>query len=245
MVLPATAEVVAGFMAAAEAAPEDLSAIVNVMPCPPLPFVAPEHHGEVVVFAMLAYAGEAEAGQRALAPFRELTTPYADLTQPMSYSGMYPPEEGGEGMPPMKVTGRSLFVNHVDRAGAEAILAAMGKLDVPLRAVQLRVVDGAAARVPADATAYAHRANRIMVVVVASYASLDGRPASQAWVEGLANALDQGLTGIYVNFLSGEGPARIRAAYPGMTFDRLAAIKATYDPTNLFRSNENIPPANA
>ncbi|NJD29362.1 MAG: FAD-binding oxidoreductase [Chloroflexi bacterium] len=241
LVLPASAEVVQGFMAAAEAAPEELSAIVNVMPCPPLPFVAPEHHGTTVIFAFLGFAGETEAGQRALAPFRALTTPHADLTRPMAYPEMYPPEEG-EG-PGFAVTGRSLFIDHVDRAAAETIVAAMDRLDAPLRAVQLRVVDGAAARVPADATAYAHRSNRIMAIVVASYASLEERPSRQAWVEGVAGAIDQGLTGIYVNFLSGEGPERIRAAYPGATFDRLAAIKARYDPANLFRSNENIPPA--
>jgi FAD/FMN-containing dehydrogenase len=243
MVVPATPDTVAGFMAAAEAAPEELSAIVNVMPCPPLPFVAPEHHGEAVIFAFVGYAGPAEAGMAALQPFRELATPYADLTRPMPYPGMYPPEP--EAAPSFAVTGRSLFVDHVDRAGAEAILAAMATSEAPLRAVQLRVVDGAAARVPVEATAYAHRRNRIMVVIVASYASLDERPSRQAWVDGVADALDQGLTGIYVNFLSGEGMARIRAAYPGATFDRLSAIKARYDPTNLFRSNENIPPAAA
>jgi FAD/FMN-containing dehydrogenase len=56
-------------------------------------------------------------------------------------------------------------------------------------------------------------------------------------------ALNQGDDGVYVNFLSDEGPARVRAAYPGKTWDRLAAIKAKYDPTNLFRRNQNIPPA--
>jgi len=50
-------------------------------------------------------------------------------------------------------------------------------------------------------------------------------------------------TGAYVNFVAEEGPKRVRAAYPGATWDRLAAVKATYDPGNLFRRNQNIPPA--
>lgn len=244
LVLPATPAVVAGFMAAAEAAPEELSAIVNVMPCPPLPFVDETHHGETVVFAFIGYAGQAEAGMAALQPFRDLVTPYADLTRPMPYPEMYTDEEEGDG-PPLMIAGRSLFIDHLDDARAEAIVSAMAAIDAPLRAVQLRVVDGAAARVPVEATAYAHRANRIMTIVVASYATLEERAARQAWVDALADRLDQGLPGIYVNFLSGEGPERIRAAYPGPTFDRLAAIKARYDPTNLFRSNENIAPAPA
>ncbi len=57
-----------------------------------------------------------------------------------------------------------------------------------------------------------------------------------------AAALRQGDDGAYVNFLTDEGEARVRAAYPGATWERLRAVKATYDPTNLFRSNQNIPP---
>jgi hypothetical protein len=53
----------------------------------------------------------------------------------------------------------------------------------------------------------------------------------------------QGEPGVYVNFLGNEGPARVREAYPGPTWDRLRKIKAAYDPTNLFRLNHNIPPA--
>ena len=64
-----------------------------------------------------------------------------------------------------------------------------------------------------------------------------------AWVTDFAAALRQSDGGAYVNFLGDEGEARIRAAYPGSTWDRLAAIKGRYDPTNLFRLNQNIPPA--
>ena len=82
MVLPATAETVQGFIAAAEAAPDELSTIANVMPCPPLPFVDEQHHGSLVIFAMLGFAGVVEAGQAALAPFRALAEPLADMVRP-------------------------------------------------------------------------------------------------------------------------------------------------------------------
>jgi FAD/FMN-containing dehydrogenase len=85
LLLPATAEVIAAFVAEAEAAPDELSTIANVLPAPPLPFVPPEHHGRLVVMAMLCHAGEVEAGQRAVAPFRALATPVADLVRPMPY----------------------------------------------------------------------------------------------------------------------------------------------------------------
>ncbi|HJS27388.1 MAG TPA: BBE domain-containing protein, partial [Actinomycetota bacterium] len=65
----------------------------------------------------------------------------------------------------------------------------------------------------------------------------------EPWVRRLAAALHQGDDAAYVNFLGDEGPDRIRAAYPGGTWDRLRRIKARYDPTNLFHLNQNIPPA--
>ena len=65
------------------------------------------------------------------------------------------------------------------------------------------------------------------------------------WVNEYADDLRQGYPGAYVNFLADEGEDRVRAAYPGETWDRLAAVKRQYDPTNLFRLNQNIPPAEA
>jgi FAD/FMN-containing dehydrogenase len=110
---------------------------------------------------------------------------------------------------------------------------------------QLRVLGGAVARVPAEATAYAHRSSRIMVNVANFYDGVDDLPRRRRWVEDLVADLHQGDAGAYVNFVYDEGPERVRAAYPGATWDRLAAIKATYDPANLFRLNQNIPPAPA
>jgi len=66
--------------------------------------------------------------------------------------------------------------------------------------------------------------------------------AHRGWVMKFADALRQDDAGAYVGFLGDEGEERVRAAYPGATWDRLAAVKATYDPTNLFRLNQNVPP---
>jgi FAD/FMN-containing dehydrogenase len=70
-----------------------------------------------------------------------------------------------------------------------------------------------------------------------------GVTVREAWVSDFAAALRQEDAGAYVNFLGDDGQARLRQAYPGPTWDRLAAVKARYDPTNLFRLNQNIPPA--
>jgi FAD/FMN-containing dehydrogenase len=240
LVLPATVETVVGFVAAAEAAPDEVSTIANIMPCPPMPFVPEEHHGRIVILAMIAYAGPPLDGLRAVAPFRALATPIADQLGPIRYPAMYPPED--DSYHPLAVS-RTMFIDHVDRAVAETIVQHLEASDAAMRAAQLRILGGAVARVPVEATAYAHRSSRIMVNVAAFYESPDDRPAKQAWVESFASALQQDDESAYVNFVGDEGPDRVRAAYPGATWDRLAAIKARYDPDNLFRRNQNVPPA--
>jgi FAD/FMN-containing dehydrogenase len=239
LILPATADVIASFMAEAASAPEELSTIANVMPCPPMPFVPAEHHGELVVFALLVYAGDVEAGERAVAPFRALATPIADLLKPMPYPEIYPPDD-----PDYRPTAaaRTMFVDTVDRGVAETIVGHLRASDATMRVAQLRMLGGAMARVPVEATAFAHRTSRIMVNVAAFYEGPDDRIVRERWVTEFAAALRQGDDGAYVNFLGDEGEARIRQAYPGSTWERLAAVKARYDPTNLFRLNQNVPP---
>jgi len=241
LILPATPDVIASFIAEAEAAPEELSTIANIMPSPPMPFVPEEYHGQLIVMAMMVYAGNVEAGERAVAPFRSLATPIADMLRPMPYPEMFPPEPGDYHP---TAAARTMFVNTIDRDVAETIYEYLQASDATMRVAQLRVLGGAMARVPDDATAYSHRQSRIMVNLAAFYDGPEDRVVRENWVADFAAALHQGDSGAYVNFLSDEGAARVRDAYPGSTWDRLAAIKARYDPTNLFRLNQNISPAN-
>jgi FAD/FMN-containing dehydrogenase len=240
LVLPATAETVAGFIAAAEAAPDEVSTIANVMPCPPMPFIAEEHHGSLVILGMLAYAGDASDGDRALAPFRALAEPLADMVKPIPYPEMFPPDDPD--YHPTAVA-RTMFMDHIDLPVARTIMEFLTASDAEMRVAQLRVLGGAAALVPDDATAYAHRASKIMVNLAAFYEGDEDKARRQVWLDEFAAAVDQGDPGEYVNFVGDEGEAGVRAAYPGATWDRLAAIKATYDPENLFRLNQNVPPA--
>jgi hypothetical protein len=134
-------------------------------------------------------------------------------------------------------------VNSVGRATAQAIIDRVGASSAQMAVTQLRVLGGALARVPSEATAYAHRASRIMVNVAAIYGDPAVRPEHEAWVADLMRQLDDGDSAAYVGFLADEGEERIRAAYPGATYGRLAAVKARYDPDNVFRLNQNVPPA--
>jgi len=240
LVLPATAQTVAGFVSLADAAPDELTTIANVMNCPPMPFVPEEYHGRVVILGMLCYAGDSEGGERALAPFRALAQPIADQLQPMSYTGMFPPEDAD--YQPTAVA-RTMFVERIGEAEAAIIVDRLEASDASLRAAQLRVHGGAIARVPADATAFAHRSAPILVNVAAFYEGEEDRPRRQAWVDELAARLHQGIDGAYVNFVGDEGERGVNAAYPEATRQRLSRIKARYDPDNFFHRNQNIPAA--
>ncbi len=240
LVLPATPDVIAGFIAAAEAAPDEVSTIANVMPAPPMPFLPEERHGELVVLGMLAHAGDPDAADAALAPFRALAEPYADLVKPMGYPEMFPPDDPDYHPTAVATT---MFMDHVGLAEAETIVELLLASDAEMRVAQLRVLGGAVARVPADATAYAHRSSRILVNLAAFFEGDEERRQRQAWVDDFAARLDQGDPGAYVNFIGDEDAERVRAAYPAATYERLAAVKRRYDPDNLFRLNQNVLPA--
>ncbi|MET0566133.1 MAG: FAD-binding oxidoreductase [Acidimicrobiia bacterium] len=240
LILPATPETVAGFVELADSAPDELSTIATVMKAPPMPFLPEELHGQVIFFTLLVYTGDPDSGEAVVAPFRKLATPLSDMLQPSRYAGIYEGEE--EGAPPGVFAVRNLFVDNIDRAAAETIIDQVTASTSAMAVTQIRVLGGAIPRVPEETTAYAHRRQPIMLNIASMFEQLDEAATHQAWVDGLATALgDKGIA--YVNFIGDESPERVRQAYPGKTWERLQEIKHRYDPMNLFRLNQNIPPA--
>jgi FAD/FMN-containing dehydrogenase len=240
LLLPATAEVIEGLIAAAEAAPAELSMIANVLKAPPLPFVPAERHGEPVVMIQMVYAGGADAGRRAIAPIRGLATPVMDMVRPIHYPEIYPEVEGPR---PAFAGGTNVLVDALPARAGETILAHIEAATAPMAAVQLRVLGGAMARVPDDATAFGHRGAKLMVNVAVMYQRPEERAEHEAWAADVVRAMSDGPGApAYVGFIGDEGEEGVRRAYPAATLDRLAQVKRRYDPDNLFRRNLNILP---
>ncbi len=239
LILPASPQVITGFLEAAHEAPEELSTIANVMIAPPLPFLPEAAHGRPVLLAQLAYVGPVDRGEQVLAPFRALAEPLADMVRPMRYPELY----AGPEQEARFATGANFFADSLEPAAAEAMLEELPKSTAPMGAVQLRVLGGALARVPNDATAFAHRDRGLFVNVAAMYVDGGEKDIHDGWVNGLADSLGRDGAGGYVGFLGEEDEATVRAAYPGATWDRLREVKRRYDPDNLFHLNHNIPPA--
>ena len=239
--MPPTREVLRGLESAAANAPEALTTISFLMPAPPAPFIPEAIHGQMTLAVMFVYDGDPEAGQAALAPFRALATPMAELVMPMPYVGIYEMLKDAEQRTP--ASHRSLFLDSLDDAAIDTILEHMAAPSSPVAMTQIRILGGALARVPTDATAFAHRDAKVMVVIITPFEDLAEAPVHAAWTHGFFEALRPRATGVYSNFLEVEGEDRIHEAYPQATYRRLADVKRRYDPTNLFRLNQNIAPA--
>lgn len=235
LVLPATPEVVAKFVELAAAAPDELTAIATVMPALPLPFIPEAMHGQVVFFAMMAFAGPDAAAEKALRPFRELATPIADLVGPMPYPGMYNEHEER-----MAFSVRSRLLSGFGREAAATVIEHIRASDAPLRLGEIRVLGGAFGRVAPEATAFAHRDARVMVSFIAASETATSAKRHDAWATEAVAALPAEADRVYVNFLTSDPEERKAAAYPPATWARLLAVKRQYDPENLFRLNQNV-----
>ena len=240
VLLPPTADVLRGLVAAAQAAPRELSTIsFLVNAAPPLPFLPPEHHFQPAVIAMFVYDGDPEAGQAAIEPVRRLAAPLGEMAMPMPYPAIY--QFTAEGANPSASTMRSGFFAALDDEAIETILGEMAAAPgAGMDFTQIRVLGGAMADVPAEATAFAHRDANLMVTVHAAHG--EDRTDADAWTSRFFGALAPKANGVYSNFLDDEGERRVRDAYPSGTYERLTDVKRRYDPSNLFRRNQNIRP---
>jgi FAD/FMN-containing dehydrogenase len=239
--MPATKAVLQALEPIAASAPEELTTISFLMAAPPAPFIPAEVVGQQTLAIMFVYDGDAEAGAAAIAPFRQVATPLAELTVPMPYPGIYEMLRDAEQRSPS--TARSLFLSTLDDAAIDEILARHAAPSSPFAMTQIRILGGAMARVDASATAFAHRDAAVLVTILTPFMDPAELPIHTAWTQRYIDALRPNATGVYANFLEDEGEGRIREAYPTETYRRLAEVKRRYDPTNLFHMNQNITPA--
>jgi hypothetical protein len=179
--------------------------------------------------------------ERELGRFRSMATPLVDAVEPMRYPKIY---EDGEPPHPAAMSVRSVFSDALTVEDAGAAIDALTSATADMSVLQIRVLGGALARVPEDATAFGHRNRAMILNVAAAYQDAGRRPEHEAWVRDLSTRLSGGKPGAYLNFLGDESPEAVRAAFPPSTWERLVDVKTKYDQDNLFSSNHNIPPRN-
>jgi FAD/FMN-containing dehydrogenase len=224
-------------------APDELMAIGIYWSAPPLPAVPAEMHGKPVVIVAAVYSGPAAEGERAIAPLRTLGRPIADLTSRMPFADVQ--RAFDEDYPKGRLYyWKSAYLPTLPDEAIAAFTRYAGERPSPLSTVEVWTLGGAVARVPETETAFARRAHPFLFALESNWDD-PGRAAENiAWARDAYREAERFTAGSYLNFpgFGEEGEAQLRAAY-GQNFDRLRAIKARYDPENLFRGNFNIQPA--
>jgi FAD/FMN-containing dehydrogenase len=222
--------------------PDELSTVVNLAAAPSATFLPEEVHGRRVVVVSGCHCGSPDKGAQAFRPLKQFATPIADLIGSMPYTEMQRLVDGQWGPGYCNYFKSSWLPRLVDEA-IETLLDAHEQAASPETKIQLYHFGGAVARVPPDATAFAHRNAPFLLNIAARWSDPAESDLHIGWARELHEAMRPFATGgVYVNFLGDEGHDRIRAAYGERTYQRLVELKRTYDPTNLFHINQNIPP---
>jgi FAD binding domain/Berberine and berberine like len=222
-------------------APNELMTIVIHRRAPALPFVPPELHGALVVGVVCCYSGPVEEGERALRPLKAFGSPVLDLCQPkpfLEHQSMFDPSFPHGWWYYMRACDVAELTDEVIELTADHAQ----RIQSPLTAFPIWQMGGAVADVPDGETAFNGRAAGFTFNITAMTDSATGFDEERAWSRAFWSALQPHHQGVYVNFLMEEGGDRIHEAYGAEKYARLQALKRRYDPDNLFRMNQNIPP---
>ena len=223
-------------------APDELMTIVVHRKAPPLPIIPAELHGQPVVMVICCWIGDLDEGERFIRPLREFGSPVADVCMPkpfVAHQAMLDPS-----FPP----GRWYYFKSCDVAELsdeiiDITVERSLQISSPLTSFPIWQMGGAVGRVGDDDTAFHGRTAGFTYNIGACTATAEGFEAEREWVRSFWAALEPWHQGVYVNFLGDEGADRVRQAYGPEKYERLRALKRTYDPDNVFRLNQNISPS--
>jgi hypothetical protein len=223
-------------------APDELMTIVVHRKAPPLDFIPPELHGQLVVQVVCCYSGPVEEGEKVIRPLKAFESPAADLCVPKpflehqaAFDASYP-------------HGRWYYMRSCDVVALTDDVIAVTvdhsmRIGSPLTSFPIWHIGGAMSRPPEDESAFSGRGAGHTFNITASTESSAGFDEEREWVRSFWSALAPYHSSVYVNFLMDEGEERVREAYGAAKYDRLRELKRRYDPENLFHLNQNIPPA--
>ena len=222
-------------------APDELMTIVVQRKALPLPFIPQELHGKRVLAVTCCYAGSIEEGEAAVRPLKSFGSPVLDRCEPKPYvahQAMFDPSFPH---------GWHYYVRACDVGelsdGVVDVMSEYGRQIVSsITSIALWQLGGAVARVGESETAFNGRDAAFSFNINGNSETKEGFEAEREWARSYWSALEPYHTSVYVNFLMEEGQERIRAAYGDEKYDRLKAVKRKYDPDNVLRLNQNVPP---
>ena len=221
-------------------APDEVTVWCVLRHAPPLPFLPEEWHGERILILAAFYAGDMAAGEKALQPLREIGNPIVDVIGPHPYAAWQ------QAFDPLLAPGaRNYWKSHnfveFTDGMIENFISYAESMPSPQSEIAIAQLGGAINQRSTDATAYPHRNAEFLMNLHTQWEDPARDEECIAWARDLYHAMTPHATGgTYVNFIP-EKDGNERAAY-GENYDRLVELKNKYDPTNLFRLNQNIQP---
>ena len=223
------------------AAPDELTSGALFFSMPPAPFVPPELHGERVIAIPVCYAGPIEDGEQVLRPLREFGSPLADFVEPMPF-GVAQLSADFLWPPGYRQYWKSSFLTALSDLAIETMVGHFANVPSPLTVIVVDHLGGAVSRVGPDETAFPHRAWPYNLLISSAWADPADSERNIRWTREFYAAMEPQLAqAIYSNYmyLGDESEQRADQVY-GQNSQRLAQLRAKYDPTNLFRLNHNI-----
>jgi FAD/FMN-containing dehydrogenase len=222
--------------------PDEMTTLANLTTAPPAPFLPEEVHGKPVVAVIAVHAGDPEEGRALVQPLVALGDPVANLIDVLPYTAMQSLIDG------LWAPGAHNYMSsaYVEALDAEAIEAAVERhraVPSPHSEIHLHHFGGAVARVGEEATAFGGRSAPYVLNVIARSPEAGGFDENVEWARGTTAAFAPvSSAGAYTNFMGDAHDERLRATYGDEKYERLVALKRRYDPTNVFRLNQNIAP---
>jgi hypothetical protein len=215
------------------AAPDELATAVSLFRDP--------QAGPLVSIG-LCWSGDPADGERVLAPLRGFGRPLADTVDVLPFADWQRAPDASYPRGRLHYW-KSGYLRDLTDDAIAALLSLLPDMPSATSGIGLQGFRGAASRVPADATAFPHRVPQYDFLILGQWDDPAESERNVGWARQAFAAVRPHLAdAVYVNNLGVEGPDRVRAAY-GPNHARLAAVKATYDPDNVFRLNQNVPPS--
>ena len=223
--------------------PDEMNVWTVLRKAPPLPFLPEDAHGKEAIILAICYAGDAATGEKLVEPLKSFGTPFGHFV------GVQPYANWQQAFDPLLTPGaRNYWKSHnfveLPDEAIDLVIKYVSDLPSPHTEIFFGLIGGQASRVSADATAYSQRDALWACNVHGRWETADEDKKGIAWAREFFDAAAPYATGgVYVNFMPQDETARVSNAYKPEVWKRLSELKAKWDPTNLFRMNQNIRPS--
>jgi len=222
-------------------APEQFGGFPAFQIAPPLPFIPEERQGQTFIIFVACWAGPIDEGEAIVSRIKDVAPVVAEHVGPMPYPAL---NGAFDGLVPagLQHYWKANFVRELTDEAIDAHLEHGPRVPAVNSTMHLYPVNGAAQRVGPDESAFGHRDATFAPVIAGMWPDPADNEANTAWVKDYyAATAPHSEEGGYVNFAASDDQDRVRANY-GVNYDRLVAVKRSYDPDNLFHHNQNIKP---